>query len=204
MAQPTKKMTTSSFSEFVMDMSDLYDLGVRNGFYLPSSTSTAINEVALLNILQGLYWCPKYDDMRMRPCPKPPMKELLIEKLMAVAHQKKLNVAWIDDRHLPDKKWLVDVLATLAPSDEIFRKDYQPPTRQRHKLAETIQLPAALFENMVVSKSKAKRRNLKVISEGLALERAQMLKKTQKKLGDEIILAEQKADEYKQRRRAKQ
>ena len=53
MAQPTKKMTTSAFSEFVMDMHDLYDLGVRNGFYLPSATSTAINEVALLNILQG-------------------------------------------------------------------------------------------------------------------------------------------------------
>ena len=126
----------------------------------------------------------------MRPCPKPPQKDVLIEKLMEVAEEKDLNIAWIDDKHLPDKRWLVDVLATLKPSDEIFAKNYQPPIRQRHKLVETIQLPAALFENMVVSKSKAKRRNLKVISEGLALERAQMLKAAQRKMGDEIIVAE--------------
>jgi hypothetical protein len=177
MAQPTKKMTTTAFSEYVMDIHDLYDLAVRNGFYVPTETSTAVNEVALLNILQGLYWCPKYDDMRMRPCPKLPQKQVLMEKLFAVADAKGLNLSWIDERHLPDKKWLVDVLATLAPSDEIFNKNYiPPPIRQKHKLAETIQLPAALFEGMVASKSKAKRRNLKVVSEGLALERAQMLK----------------------------
>ncbi len=127
MAQPTKKMTTSAFSEFVMDMHDLYDLAVRNGFYVPSETSTAINEIMLLNVLQGQYWCPKFDEVRMRPCPKPPQKQVLIDKLMDIADDKDLNITWIDEKHLPDKKWLVDVLATLDPEDEIFKKNYQPP-----------------------------------------------------------------------------
>lgn len=51
--------------------------------------------------------------------------------------------------HLPDSKWLVDVLATLKPDDEIFRKDYvSPPVRKRLREIETITLPNELFEGL--------------------------------------------------------
>ena len=63
----------------------------------------------------------------MRPCPKAPQKEVLIEKLRAIAFENDFNVEWIDEKHQSDKKWLVDVIASFTPQDEIFRKDYVPP-----------------------------------------------------------------------------
>jgi hypothetical protein len=33
---------------------------------------------------------------------------------------------------MPNKEWIVTVLATLSPDDEIFKKDYvAPPVRRR-------------------------------------------------------------------------
>ena len=56
-----------------------------------------------------------------------PVKEVLIEKVMALAESNNLNVGWIDNVHHPDKDWLVAVIATLNPGDEIFKKDYVAP-----------------------------------------------------------------------------
>ena len=56
----SKKMSSKTFSEFVMGLDDLYDMTVRNGFFLPKKSSSAVNEVMLYNVLQGNYWCPKF------------------------------------------------------------------------------------------------------------------------------------------------
>ncbi len=151
----TKMMSSSKFSEFVMSMDDLYNMAVRNGFFLPKRKSSAINEIMIYNILQGHYWCPKYSEMRMLPCPKAPLKETLLGKLETLCFSKNYNIAWIDTQHMPDKEWMVSVLATLKPDDEIFRKDYvAPPVRKRQKDIETIILPNQLFENLPKSMSK--------------------------------------------------
>ena len=52
---------------------------------------------------------------------------------MEICDLESYNVAWIDDTHLPDKKGLLDVLATLSPTDPIFKKDYvaQPIKKRR-------------------------------------------------------------------------
>ena len=47
----SKKMSSSKFSEFVMSMDDLYDMALRNGFFLPKRKSRAINEIMPFNIL---------------------------------------------------------------------------------------------------------------------------------------------------------
>ena len=52
-------MSSAKFSEFVMDIHDLYNLGLRNGYYLPLESSSAVNEVMLYNVLQNIYWCTK-------------------------------------------------------------------------------------------------------------------------------------------------
>lgn len=67
-----KKMSSSKFSEFVMDVHDLYNLAHKNGFYLPKESSSAVNELFLLNVLQEKYWCPQYDAIKLKPCPRPP------------------------------------------------------------------------------------------------------------------------------------
>lgn len=75
----------------------------------------------------------------------------------------------MDGDHLPDKQWLVTMLSTLKPSDEIFSKDYVPPPK-KNALEEykTMHLPKEFLNGLPDSKSKAKRRRLKVVGEALA------------------------------------
>lgn len=77
-------MSSSKFSEFVMCVDDLYNLAMRNGFHLPSKKSAAVNEIMLFNILQGSYWCPKVEDIRIKNCVKPPLKDTLLAKLETI------------------------------------------------------------------------------------------------------------------------
>ena len=81
----SKKMSSSAFSQYVMSLDDLYEMAQRNGYFLPKRSSSAINELMLFNVLQGNYWCPKYKDVRMLPCVKPPLNEILMEKGMKEA-----------------------------------------------------------------------------------------------------------------------
>jgi hypothetical protein len=122
-----KKMSSSAFSQYVMSIQDLYDMAVRNGYFMPKQTCSAVNELMLFNVLQGKYWCPKTEDIRMKSIVKAPLKEVILSKLIQVCMDRDLNVAWIDDAHSPDKMWLVHVIATLDPTNEIFKKDYVPP-----------------------------------------------------------------------------
>lgn len=151
------------------NISDLYNVAKRNGYYLPKQSSSAVNENMLYNVLQGNYWCPKYSEMKLQPCIKPPVKDVLLNKLKDIAVLFSLNIAWIDELHSPDSHWLVAVLATLNPEDEIFRKDYEaPPVRKRRQDIETIVLPNEIFEGLPKSKSKVKARRLKIMSEAFA------------------------------------
>ncbi len=122
-----KKMSSSAFSQYVMSIQDLYDMAVRNGYFMPKQTCSAVNELMLFNVLQGKYWCPKTEDIRMKSIVKAPLKEVILSKLMQVCIDRNLNIAWIDDAHSPNKEWLVHVIATLDPTNEIFKKDYVPP-----------------------------------------------------------------------------
>ena len=53
------KMSSETFSQFVMSIDDLYNMAVRNGFYLPKQSCSAVNELMISNVLKGDYWCPK-------------------------------------------------------------------------------------------------------------------------------------------------
>jgi hypothetical protein len=115
---------------------------------------------------------------------------------------KHLNLAWMDPAHIPNKKWLLEVLATLKPEDEIFRKDYvAPPVRKRLRDVETIVLPDELFQNMPKSTSKVKARHLKVVSQAFAAEKTTRLKEMQKHILDEIITHEERVESYQDKLR---
>jgi hypothetical protein len=164
-AATSKKMSSSAFSEFIMSIKDLYETAVRNGYYMPKLTCSAVNETMLFNVLQEKYWCPLTVDIRMKSIVKAPLKEVILEKLMQVCRERNLNIAWIDEKHSPNKEWLVHVIATIDPTNEIFRKDYVAPSiRKRLRDIETIVLPDKLFEGLPKSTSKNKSRRLTVIS----------------------------------------
>lgn len=46
-------MSSSAFAEYVMDMNDLYNAALRNGYFLPKKSSSAVNEIMIFNVLQG-------------------------------------------------------------------------------------------------------------------------------------------------------
>ena len=50
----------------------------------------------------------------MKPCARPPTKDVLVAKLIEICDLESYNIAWID-KLLPNKKRLLDVLATLVP-----------------------------------------------------------------------------------------
>ena len=105
---------------------------------------------------------------------------------------------------MPDKDWMVNILSTLNPDDEIFRKDYvAPPVRKRAKDIETIILPNHLFENLPKSTSKVKARRLKIASEAFAAEKAARLKETQKEIFAQIAEHEERVEDYQKLKRAK-
>ena len=180
-----------------MCLDDLYNLAKRNSFHLPDLKSAAINEVMLLGVLRGEYWCPKVEDIRIKNCVKPPLKEIVASKVWETCTSRELNLAWMDPAHIPNKKWLLEVLATLKPEDEIFRKDYvAPPVRKRLRDVETIVLPDELFQNMPKSTSKVKARRLKVVSQAFAAEKTTRLKEMQRYILDEIITHEERVESY--------
>ena len=100
---------------------------------------------------------------------------------------------------MPDKVWLVNVIATLDPANEMFKKDYVAPSiRKKLQDIATIVLPDKLFVGLPKSKSKNKSRRLTVISQALATEKATRYKEMRKALDDQIIEQEVRRDKYQQ------
>jgi hypothetical protein len=74
-SQQTTAMTSAKFSEFVLSIDDLYNMGIRNGFYLPKQSSSAVNELMLTNVLKKNYWCPMTKGIRLKSIVKAPPEE---------------------------------------------------------------------------------------------------------------------------------
>lgn len=80
--------------------------------------------------MERTFYCLMYDEVRLKPCPFPPTKEVLIRKIREIEQMKEVDFG-IKDSAVPDKQWLIMVLSSLKPDDEIFSKNYLPPTRPK-------------------------------------------------------------------------
>jgi len=78
---------------------ELYEATVRNGWYLPSLKSSIVNENYLTNVIKGAYYCPKYSDVRLAACTRPPSKEYLVEQVNRAVHYHKTLATGIDRAH---------------------------------------------------------------------------------------------------------
>jgi len=123
-----KAMSSAQFSQHILSVKDLYNAALRNGYFLPKQTCSAVNELMLVNVLKGTYWCPKVEQIKIKNCVRAPVVETLLKILVPLCHAKKHNIGWIDETHVPDKKWMVDIIATLDPGNDIFKKDYVAPS----------------------------------------------------------------------------
>ena len=97
----------------------------RNGYYLPSKSSTIITVNWMLDVKDGIEWCPKYDEVKLRPYVDKPLKYYILQELSSelIAHNLKLT---FDKSHTADVEWLLVCLSTLNPEHRYFRKDYYP------------------------------------------------------------------------------
>jgi len=168
---------------------------LRNGWFLPKRKSSICTEQYLKDVLMEKIWCIKYKDVKLLPCPRPPSKQLLIEKFQAMATANKW-VTCVTEDHVPDKRWLLDVLSTFAPQDEIFGKGFYPAPK-KNKLSEikSVTLPESFLADLPISKKKLKRRGLRIVADGVSLQRIQRLKALQKEVANRIIIEESKKDE---------
>jgi len=184
----TKKMTVDEFSRLIQNRRDLSEAVVRNGYYLPKIKTTMITEDYMRNVITGKAFCPKYSEVKMLPCPRPPCKQVLLDKFHRICQGQNLVHTGVDDKHVPDKRWLLDFVSTFKPDDDIFKKNYIPPAKET-KLSElkTIEMPVSFLNDLPQSTRRSRRRGLRISKEGLAGQKMERLKRMRKELGDRIL-----------------
>jgi hypothetical protein len=99
----TKKMTVDEFSRLIQNRRDLYEAVVRNGYYLPRFKTTMITEVYMRNVITGKAFCPKYEQIKLHLCPRPPGKDVLLRKYQELCDSHDWGNTGVDEKHQPDK-----------------------------------------------------------------------------------------------------
>jgi hypothetical protein len=199
----TTTMTVDAFSQLIKNKRDLYEACERNGYYLPKLKSPMVTEDYMRHVMNGKSFCPKRVDIRMLPCPRPPNKELLVQLFRELAEANTWRLVGFDEKHHPDKRWLLDVIATYAPKCEIFAKDYLPPVKAS-KLSEikAIEVPLDFIKGLPLSQRKSRRKGLRLQKEGLRAQKKERFKIMSKKYAHALLEEEMKEDESKSKSRS--
>ena len=157
--QQQQLITLDKLHAHINSVDDLYNAAIRNGYYLPSKSSSLVREEYLMEVISGQVYCPLFKDIRLQPCPMPPSKDILLTSLQEVLKQQHKD-AGIDDKHTPNKQWIVHVLSTLQPKNQIFDKNYVPPKVKKavSEVAKIVQLPSNFIKDLPISKYKGSKR----------------------------------------------
>jgi hypothetical protein len=101
---------------------------------MPSFSCPFVTADYLTEVRFGRVTCPDYEVIRLKPCDDPPNKVLLVEELLKVQGQIGCNFGLKITGPYPNKRWLIDLLATYKPGLYIFDKDYYPKDKKAPKL----------------------------------------------------------------------
>ena len=66
----------------IRNNSDLHESAMRTERHVPPLKSTIVTFKWLKAVINGKLWCPKYAEIRLRPCPTPRPKELIVHELL--------------------------------------------------------------------------------------------------------------------------
>jgi hypothetical protein len=169
---------------------------VRNGWYLPKYKSSIITELYLTNVITCKVYCPKYEDIKLVPCPKPPEKDVLLKDFTKLMQSEKKS-ADIDDAHMPDNGWLLAILGTYNPRLPYFKKGYVPPSKATLVQAQAkVELPENFLEGLPSSRRKVKARNLKMITHSKVEGKIQRYKILKEKFAREYIREQNKLKQH--------
>jgi hypothetical protein len=67
-----------------------YEANVRNGLYMWHFNSSINTDKNIQDAKEGKMYVPRYEEVRLRPCPKPPMKSFVIKAVLAELEKKEL------------------------------------------------------------------------------------------------------------------
>ena len=67
-----------------MKKAEQYEAMQRIGFYLPAITSTIVTKSFLDKVYEKKEWCPKYHEVKLRPCTRPPIKSYFIDEIKII------------------------------------------------------------------------------------------------------------------------
>lgn len=143
----------------------MYELLIRNGFFLPSFKSTVVSEAYLNGIIEGDIFCPLDSDIRVKNCFSQPTKASMLSKLSEIAKKNKWALGYIDDA-LPNKEWVLRMLSTYKADDEIFKKNYVAlPVKEKKSEENTIKVPSKFLEGLPAKKEgkRTKKARLKIL-----------------------------------------
>ena len=140
-----------TFKKFISGREDLWEVVFRNGYVLPKVSASIYSEDYLMGVLSEAIFCPKDVELKCKNCYAPHTKQIMIDKLAKIA-AKKMNInLGIDQKHIPDKQWMIKILAHLDQKDEIFSKDYTPsPVKKKKDSPKIIMIPTGLLKNLPI------------------------------------------------------
>ena len=128
----------------VVSKRHLHEIMQRNGWYVPSAKSSFVTVDYLHKVRTGQVYCPKFEEVRLRPCPVRPDKELVVTEVLRVCTEHGKNLGDCS-RQRPNKGWLLKVLSTLKPEHYFFAKAYMPAPRPRKREVKKLDFEGHFF-----------------------------------------------------------
>ena len=146
---------------------EYHEACIRNGLRVPDIKSRICTLGFLQRVRQGIVWVPKYSEIKLSPCPRPPtIKEIQATLIATMKHtlpglpqnmQSGFDQLLIELTHRPaDKSFMLDLLSTVTGGTHLFfTRDYVP----HRKAANPVQFNNAdgFFSNLPPSQYKGKR-----------------------------------------------
>ena len=75
----------------VPDKKALYEALLRNGYYMPPYSCRIVTVVYMDKVKSGEVYVPKYDIIRLRPCPNPPVKKRVFDEIGLIVRNFSTN-----------------------------------------------------------------------------------------------------------------
>ena len=78
---------------------DKYEANVRNGLYMWKYNCSINTVKSIQEVKEGKMYVPRYEEVKLRPCPKPPLKCFVISEVLKELEKK--------------EKWRINLLSEI-------------------------------------------------------------------------------------------
>ena len=125
----------SDAKKLVSNKTDYHEACTRNGFAMPKLKGSFVTSEVLIAIRERKMYCPRYENMVMRPCPCPPTQQAVCDELVAVisGDLEKQPAQWkLQFQELlrqlkrcsADRDWMLLVLSTITQG-KFWRPEFE-------------------------------------------------------------------------------